>query len=171
MIDTEWSSLRSALIGSYDELVRRLTRRLKSADLARDALQNTYLRIERGGEIGPVDYPFGYVLQIATNLGLAQRRAEQRFLTGEEVEAALDVADDGPSPSQTAEAKSSLALLERTLERLPARRRAIFLAVWREHLPPADIAARYGLSVRKIYLELKSAREFCIDAMGELPKK
>jgi len=159
--EADWTVLRDALLGSYDDLTRRLTRRFRSSDLAHDALQDTYIRIEKGGSLGPVDHPLAYVLRIATNMARDRLRSDQRFVTANEIDAAFDIADEAPDPAQSAEARSDLAALERALSSLPARRQAIFLAAWKENLPPAAIAQRYGLSKRRINVELELAREHC----------
>ena len=81
------------------------------------------------------------------------------------MESVLHLVDEAPDPAREAEAKSDLAAIERALAKLPSRRRAILLAACKENLPSRLIAQRFGLSVRKIDMELKLAREFCA---GEL---
>ena len=46
MSDVDITTLRNLLLADYSGLDRRLTRRLGSADLASDVLQETYLRVE-----------------------------------------------------------------------------------------------------------------------------
>ncbi len=53
------------LLAGYEDFALWLTRRLGSSELARDALQETFLRLERGSEIGPVNSPKAYLLRIA----------------------------------------------------------------------------------------------------------
>ncbi len=171
MVDTGWNALRDVLVESYADLERRLTRRLRSSELARDALQDTYLRLERGGRIGPVAHPLGYVLRIAINLARDRQRAEKGLASAEQIEAAMDIPDEHPDPSRTAEAKADLAIVERTLATMTARRRAIFLAAWKEHLTSREIARRYDLSIRLIDLELKRAREQCAAALRKVSEK
>lgn len=171
MADAGWSTLRDLLIESYDDLFRKLTRRLRSSELAQEALQDTYLRLERGGQLGEVGHPAAYILRIATNLAHDRRRAERELATAEEIEAALEIADDRPDPATITEAKSELAVVERALEKMSLRRRAIFLAAWKEHLSSREIARKYDLSVRQINAELKRAREQCIVALRKASKK
>ena len=169
-MDADWSMLRDVLIESYDDLVRKLTRRLRSSDRAREALQDTYLRLERGGQMGKIDHPAAYVLRIAMNLAHDRQRTERELATAEEIEAALDVADDRPDPAQIAEARSDLAVVERALEKMSVRRRAIFLAAWKGHLSSREIARKYDLSVRQIDAELQRARVQCITAFRKVSK-
>jgi RNA polymerase sigma-70 factor (ECF subfamily) len=171
MADAEWSVLRDVLVRRYDDLLRQLVRRFRSPELAQDALQNAYLRIEQGGEIGAVAHPQAYIFRMASNLALAQKRSERRLLTAADIDAALDIADDAPNPAQAAETKSELEALDRALVDLPARQRAIFLALWKGHQSPVEIAKRFGLSSRKVYLELKAAREHCVDVLAKAAKR
>jgi len=62
--------LRNLLLSSYEDLANWLTRRLGSQELAREALQETYLRLERGNEIGPVHSPKAYLLRTAINIAI-----------------------------------------------------------------------------------------------------
>jgi RNA polymerase sigma factor (sigma-70 family) len=165
MSETEWNALRDALVNGYEDLARRLTRRLHSSELAREALQDTYLRLHRGGEIGQVDHPQRYVLRIATNLARDRQRSEQRRSVTSDLDGALAIPDDAPDPAHVAEAKSDLAALERAMATLPARRRAIFLAAWKENLPPGAIAQRYGIGKRRVHTELELARQHCAEAL------
>jgi RNA polymerase sigma-70 factor, ECF subfamily len=152
--------LRQLLVADYDELKKRLTRQLGSADLAGEALQDTFLRLE-GAEIGPVRRPAAYLARMALNIATNRRISENRRLTAAETEILLQVPDDAPDPARTAEARSDIEALKRALAELPARRREVFLAAWVEELPHSAIAERFGATVRTIQIELKHAVEHC----------
>ena len=81
--------LRDFMLQRYDDLKARLTRRLGCADMASDALQDTWLRLEGKDELGPVDSPGAYLLRMAVNVAVDQQRAENRRLTSSEAEALL----------------------------------------------------------------------------------
>jgi len=154
-------SLRAVLVKQYDHLVRQLERRLKSADLAQDALHDAYISLERGKEIRPLERPVGYLYRIAVNLARKKLRANQRLLSVAEIETEYDIADEAPDPAKVMEAVSELDAVKRALADLPERRRAILMAASQESLPSREIAKRFGLSVRKIDKELQLAREHC----------
>ena len=166
MGETARATLRQLLQLGYEDLRRRLAHRLGSAELAGEALQDTFIRLESAGAIGPVQNPSAYLFRIALNLGHNRRRAEARRLTGAETEALLELADDAPGPARIAEARSDVAALKRAIAELPARRRAIFLAAWRENVPHHAIADRFGLSLRTIQIELRHALEHCAARLG-----
>jgi RNA polymerase sigma-70 factor (ECF subfamily) len=161
MAETSQATLRHLLLAGYDDFVRWLTSRVGCAELARDAMQDAFLRLERSNDIGPVQNPRAYLLRMALNLASNRRLADSRHLTFIEVEALLEIADDAPDPIRTAEARSELDALKRALAELPVRRRDIFLAAWVEEIPHQEIAARFGVSVRTVQLELKQALEYC----------
>lgn len=161
-------TLRRVLLSRYDALRAKLTQRLGSAELAGDALQDTWLRLERGPQIGPVRDPFAYLIRIASNLAsnsrtLGQRRARLLDTYGE-----FSEVDETPDPERVAAARSEWDAVRRIIDGLSERRRAIFFAAWVEEASYEDIAARHGISVRTVQAELKRALEECA---AELQKK
>jgi RNA polymerase sigma-70 factor (ECF subfamily) len=165
------SLLRNFLVERYDHLITQLKQRLNSTELAHEALHDTYLRLERAKEIRAIDRPTGYLLRIALNLAYDRQRASARLLSVPEIETALNLVDEAPDPAREAEAKSSLQAVERALAKMPARRRAILVASFKENLPSKAIAQRFGLSVRKIDMELKEARDMCARELALRPNK
>jgi RNA polymerase sigma-70 factor (ECF subfamily) len=166
MSDATRSELQAMLVGGYAELRKRLERMLGSADLADDALQDTYLRLEAGQELHPVRSPRAYLLKMAFNMALSRRRTERRRMTVSEGEAILDSMDPSPGPEQVTLARSEMDALRRALTQMPERRRAMFLASWSEGLSNAEIADRFGLGVRMVQLELKAAADYCAAQLG-----
>jgi RNA polymerase sigma-70 factor (ECF subfamily) len=148
-------------VAGYDVLKGRLTRRLGSADLAGEALQDTFVRLQCAAEIGHVRSPHAYLARMAFNLATNRRVAEGRRLNVSGTETLLDIADDAPDAARAAEARSEIEALKRALAELPSRRRAIFLAAWVEEVPHAGIAERFDVSVRTVQIELRYALEHC----------
>lgn len=168
MADATRLQLRDLIRAQYNDLVRRLTRRLGSAEAAQEALHDTYLRLERGGVLGPVASPRAYLLRMATNLASNRRRADRRLLSAAEISELLDLADEAPGPERTAQARADVQRVLKALDGLPATRREIFLASWAERLPHPEIAARFGLHLRTVQKEVRRAelylREFFSEA-------
>ncbi|HEY4124886.1 MAG TPA: RNA polymerase sigma factor [Rhizomicrobium sp.] len=159
--ETKWALLRQVLVSKYDDIGRALTRKLGSRDLAAEALQDTFVRIERGGELGEVHNPRAYLVRMAMNIATDRRRAANRFLSVSEGEALLNFMDDAPGPDRVAEGRSDIYALERALSGLPDRRRAVFESAWIEGCSHTEIAQRFGLALRTVQQELKLAREHC----------
>lgn len=159
-------SLQEALVLSYDYLRKRLTRRLGSADLAGDVLHETYLKLssprsDDAAMIGPVRDPIPYILRAAINAALQRFNRDKPFVSLSDAKAALDIPDEMPLPSQSAEARFEIDSLQRALDELPPRQREILLASRIDGVPLREIAGRYGLSQRMVEIELKRAVAFC----------
>jgi RNA polymerase sigma factor (sigma-70 family) len=164
---TGLGALRDFMLGRYEELKRRLTLQLGSADLAGDALQDTWLRLEGGAEsAAPVQYPLSYLMRMATNAALDRLRAEGRFLGGAEVEQIFDsLSDPAPGPAQTAEARSEAQRLAVVLDEMPPRRRRILILIRVDEMPRQEVARRLGVSVSLVDRELRRAHEHVTERM------
>lgn len=167
MNKSDFLSLREFLARRYDDLKRRLTLHLGSADLAGDALQDTWLRLESGKESHePVQYPLSYLMRMATNSALDRLRAEKRFLSGDEVDQVLNtLADPMPGPAQTVEARSEAERLALVIQKMPLRRRHILILIRVDEMPRQEVADRLGVSLSLVDRELKRAHEYVIEQM------
>jgi RNA polymerase sigma-70 factor (ECF subfamily) len=170
MTDQALIAIRRLFIDRYEDLKARLTRRLGSADLAGDAMHNTWLRLARVESIGAVQSPGNYLLRIALNVAADQRRLEQRHVSAMEGETLLELPDDAPTPEEIILARSDLDAFKAIMDELPPRRRAIFLAARIGNVPRQEIADRLGVSRRLVAKELLLAHERCLARYKELKK-
>ena len=129
------ASLRALFLARYAQFRKHLHHRLGSEDLANDALQEAYLRVENSTVRSAVRYPSAYLFRIALNVAEDQRKSNARLLSVGEVEALYDMADEAADPARGAEARNELEALERALAELPRRRRAIVLAARVDEMP------------------------------------
>jgi RNA polymerase sigma-70 factor (ECF subfamily) len=158
--------LRSALSHDYESLTRRLTRCLGSSDLAREALHETFLRVEHVSDGVSLVSPADYLFRTAINVAKDKRKREGRPLSESEVASIGSVADDRPDPSAIAESRFELKELEKALAELPQRRRAVFIAAHVEQLSHSEIATRFGLNGRTIAFDLQYALEHLSRRLG-----
>lgn len=159
-------TLRSVLVQRYDDLVAMLARRLRSSDLASDALHDVYVHLGSAKEVPVVTNPMGFLFTAALNRARNRQRDDSRLVSAEPLGDAIDILiDEAPSPAQAAEAKSEFAIFERAFMELPPRRRAIFLASINGRLTSREIAQKIGLSKRRVDAELALAREHCARAL------
>lgn len=165
MIDDNISVLRDLLHAEYVDLDRRLTRRLGSPDLAAEALNETYLRLEGMSQIGPVRSPRAYLFRIALNIASDRRRAEKRHLTADQVDRLLDVPDDRPDAARVVEDRSEISLLRRAIAELPERRRRVLMLSRIDGMPSREIAALLEVTVRTVETDLKQALEQCAERL------
>jgi RNA polymerase sigma factor (sigma-70 family) len=164
--EATWTMLRLLLVDRYGEFKARLARRLGSTELAVEALQETWLRLERPGRPIALQRPDAYLFRIALNVAANRRDADRRRLALSEVEALRHIDDEEIDPERIAASRSEIAALIRALDELPPRCRAIFLAARSEGLPHKVIAARHGISTRMVERELKRALEHCSARLG-----
>ena len=165
MIGDSINTLRSLLLAEYADFDRRLTRRLGSPDLASEAINETYLRLEEARLIGPVRNPKAYLFRIALNIASDRRRAEKRRLTAEEVDSLLDIPDDRPDAARVIEDRSEASLLWRAIAELPERRHRVLLLSRIDGMPNREIAALLGVTVRTVETDLKQAIEHCAERL------
>lgn len=157
--------LRRLFVAGYSEIRARLRRRFGSEEVADDVLHETWLRVARMGDPGPVKSPMAYLLRIAANVAEDKRQANARLLDFVEVEELLHFADETAEPGRIAEARADIAAVERALAELPARRREIFLASRVSETPHQEIARRHGVSVRIVEREVKAALLHCAERL------
>ncbi|MDE1174713.1 MAG: sigma-70 family RNA polymerase sigma factor [Parvibaculaceae bacterium] len=159
MAETTWGTLRDLLADRYGELKARLTRRFGSEELASESLHETWLRLHRQGDVGPVQNPSAYLLRVAVNIAMDRLRFENRLARRSDVKAALEMADVAPGPAQEAEARAELQAVMAAIGELSGRTRAILVASRIEGLTHQMIADRLGISRRTVLYELKHAVE------------
>lgn len=162
MTDQALTSLRRLFVERYDDIKARLARRLGSSDLAGDTMQNTWLRLARTDDIGPVERPTNYLLRMALNVAADERRRERRHSNAVDIESVLELADEARNPEEVVLARSDLDAFARIMAELPERRRAIFLAARIGNVPRQEIADRLGVSRRLVAKELLLAHEHCV---------
>lgn len=162
--------LVSLLVSAYPDLKRRLAGRLGSADLANDALHDTYVRLHRAEIEGEVHNPRSYLMTMALNIASNSARSGARHLSAFEIETLIDIPDESPDPVRAAEARSELAAVDVALQGLPERRRRIFHRFWAEGATYKELSLENNVSERTIRHELllanrhvqRATEVFCI---------
>jgi RNA polymerase sigma-70 factor (ECF subfamily) len=168
MTETGWAALQQRLAMRYVSFKKRLTQYLGSANLAGDALQDTWLRLARGGDLTTVRNSDNYLYTMAVNIAHDHRRADGRYLTTSEVAILMEIPDVAPDAARTIEARSELAALMAIIDELPARQQAILVAAQIDGLPQRAIAERFGVSERFVRRELREAQAYCAERLEKL---
>lgn len=151
----ESRSLQRRLLDDYDFFVRRLQARLGSTDAAREAVHETFVKLESFTPASELQNPRGYIFRMAMNVASDQRRSANRLLQAGEADALLTVPDEAPDALRTVTARMEIEHIRRVLDRLPARRRAVFLDAWGRNLEHAEIARHYRVSLRTVQHDLQ----------------
>jgi RNA polymerase sigma-70 factor (ECF subfamily) len=138
-------------------LVRQLTRRTGSGDLARDVAQETFLGLLRmtPESLARIRQPEAYLWSVSTRLlgkwGTARARRERCAPTLELI------ADAVVDQVVTLEQRDILRRVERAVEKLKPRTREIFLAHRVDGLSYAEIAELTGLSIKGVEKQMSKA--------------
>jgi RNA polymerase sigma-70 factor (ECF subfamily) len=138
-------------------LVRQLTRKTGSRELACELANESFLRLLRmaPGDLSRIQHPEAFLRQISMNLLRDWVRAKT---LRERSRPALELASDQQLDQITAlESRDTLRRLERAMGKLKPRTREIFLAHRIHGFSYAEIAERTGLSVKGVEKQMSKA--------------
>ncbi len=146
-MDVGLAALRKSLVTHYDRLKRRLAARLGNDELASDALQDVYLKLDAVAAPDSVRQPEAYLYRMAFHIAVDYARSGDERLTSAETDEILGLTpDSAPGPAQITEDRQTLQVL---------------LAHRLDGTPQKDLALRYGISVRMVERELQKAQAYC----------
>ena len=130
-----------AFLDAHHAALLRTARALAGdAHTAEDLLQEVLLRASRRwGHIGELDRPIAYVRRMLVHETVSWRRRLTRLVFTAEP-------PDRAGPDDHAERVTERDALDRRLDRLPARQRAVLVLRYYEGLGDDDIAATLGCS-------------------------
>jgi RNA polymerase sigma-70 factor (ECF subfamily) len=170
MSETTRLLLKNLLVSRYATLRRRLEFFIGSKEGATDALQDTWVRLETMPEVGPVANADSYLLRMATNAVIDQRRRTHRevYLEAEEIEHLFEVEDELADPERIVAARHKVDALIDILGGLTPRRQEILLAARVDGQLNTEIAKRLGISLRLVERELSEALKHCNVRMLEM---
>ena len=139
-----------------------------------DVVQETYARLLRARERGPIESPRGLLFATARNAArdlLRRRAVAQTFPITETDE--LHVFDDAPDVSETVSRRQETDLLGAAIAELPPRCREILVLRKFENLSHREIAQRLGIAEHTVEAQLTKALHRCEDffARHGLPPK
>ena len=161
MKDGGLASLRKSLVTHYDRLKRRLSARLGNDELAGDALQDAYLKLDGVAAPEAVRQPEAYIYRMAFHIAADYARSGDERLTRAEADEILGLtrrrARSGPDrggPAGAADPDAGAGAHAGAPARDPAGG-----APGRRHAK--ELAARHGISVRMVERELQHAQAYC----------
>lgn len=161
MAEGSLAMLRQLLVERYDDLRGRLVRRLASEDDANDTLHEIYLRLDRTEAVVDVRSPTAYLVRMAINIVTDRKRSEGRQGERIDIDTVLDLMDETPGQERILEGREAFQALQRAMQALTPRQRAILIASKLDHVPRTEIARRLKISRRLVHDELKKALEIC----------
>lgn len=149
------SDFDAFFVDHYERLVRSLTAMTGDRELARDSVQDAFVKASgRWRRISRYDDPVGWVRRVAINRSRDLHRAEQRRRKREQRVAS---GDDTGEPDRTADLAGALHL-EELFATLPGQQRRVASLFYVESLSVAEIAAALSLSPGAVKYHLNRAR-------------
>lgn len=129
-----------------------------------DIVQETYARMLRARERGPIDSPRGLLFATARNAArdLLRRRATAHTFPITEIEESC-VFDEAPSVAEHVSRRQEADLLSAAIAELPPRCREILVLRKFENLSHREIAQRLGISEHTVEAQLTKALHRCAD--------
>jgi RNA polymerase sigma factor (sigma-70 family) len=155
------ATLRDALVDRYIHLRDRLAARLGSQDLAGEALHETWLKLQDGGELAPVADPDAYLYRAAINTASNLATSRRRVLGDAEIKDLMNLEDEAPGPERIAIGRSELAHVWQVIGELTARQRHVFIESFTGTASHEELAEQHGVSVRMIQMDLREAILHC----------
>ncbi len=163
MGEKDRATLLRTIVEQYASLAAYLTRRFGSPSVAADAVQDTYLRLQRVEAVPDIVNPRAYVFRAADMMAREQLRREGRH----PLEAlAEDHPLDAPQADVQLHHKQRLRRLAQAVDELPPRCRQVFLLNKFEGLDYGAIATRLGISRSAVEKHMMKALAHCRDRVG-----
>ncbi len=168
--ETVQDELLSVYLRQWLSLRTQLRKRVGSADLADDALQETWIRVSGMKDPPAVGNKQAFLLRIASNIAIDLIRRERRHHSHCIADEALltAIADTAPSPEVIAVDRDQLRALVGALMRLPERPRSALLMNRCDGLSHREIAARLDVSESMVAKYLAQGLRHCRDAFRRL---
>ncbi|HEY7617710.1 MAG TPA: RNA polymerase sigma factor [Terriglobales bacterium] len=159
----------SALFETYhDRIYRYVLRMVRDSGEAEDLTQDTFLRAYRGRDsLRDPEAVRGWLYRIATHVCLdrLRQRKPQVSIDSEEGEQAKSMASPSPSVLEISERKETSACVQRCLDFLPDKYRAVILLREAHNLTAAEIALLLRLKVTTVKMRLHRARRMLQQVM------
>jgi RNA polymerase sigma-70 factor, ECF subfamily len=146
----------------HDRIYRYVLRMVKNSAEAEDLTQDTFLRAyDRQNTLRDPLAVRGWLYQIATHLCLDRLRQRKQQVSMDSEEGAAQVApiaSGSPSSAEIAEREETSACVQRCLDFLPDKYRAVILLHEAHSLTAAELAELLGVTVTTAKIRLHRAR-------------
>lgn len=148
----------------FHSIIGLLSAKARSTSLDEDGVQDAALRLISRDRALEVHHPITYLRRVATNVAIDQYRRERARGGGRSVP--LEDAYDAPALAYPADQESAL-LLKQVILGLPPLYRDVFILNRFMGMTYAEIAAKYGLSVKAVEYRMHRALALCEEALRD----
>lgn len=167
MTERTFPSLAQAVEAYYEELRRFVLRRTRSASLADDVVQETWIRARATAAVMPAN-PRAYLYRMAGNLAVDRLRRDRAVADRTTGDAGIErMACPAPAPDRVMQARQELAILSDAVRRLPPKCRTVFLLYRGHGLTMRQIAVRLGISEKTVEKHIARAMVACRRTLRE----
>ncbi len=129
-----------------------------------DMVQDSFVRLLRAREAGPIACVRGYLFTIARNAANAVLRRPRVFAANPVTDpAVLRIAEEGPGVVEKVSTAQEVALLLDAIDALPARCREIFILRKLQGVAQKEIARRLGLSEQTVQVQVARGARKCAE--------
>ena len=146
----------------HDRIYRYVLSFVKNPAEAEDLTQDTFLRVYRHGEsLRDPEAVRGWLYRIATHVCLDRLRQRKALVSLDNVEGEGHVklpVSESPSPLEISERKETSACVQRCLDFLPDKYRAVILLHEAHSLTAPEIADLLGVTLTTVKIRLHRAR-------------
>lgn len=150
------------------ELRRYLHSRLHNAEDVADFMQECFLRLLRYVEVHDEPDLERLMFRIANNLLTDNWRAARAHHEREHVPlTGVDLVNESPSQERHVAAEQRLARLKAVIDELPPKCRAVFVFSRIEGLSHAEIAEKFGISIKAVEKHITKALAACREKVGD----
>lgn len=150
------------------ELRRYLHSRLHNTEDVADFMQECFLRLLRYVEVHDEPDLERLMFRIANNLLTDKWRAAHAHHEREHVPlTSVDLVNEAPSQERHVAAEQRLARLKAVIDELPPKCRAVFVFSRIEGLSHADIAEKFGISIKAVEKHITKALAACREKVGD----
>lgn len=168
------------LVAHYSDLRRQLTRDLRDPHHAADIAQSSFERVyaqalkSRGGtsgdtrDAGGIESPRALLFRVARNLCIDEARHRKVAQEWVGTHAVIGTQQAAPSSEFILAQQRVLARVVETMEKLPPRRREVFLLFRAYGYTRAEIAERLGITEMAVAKHLLRATIDCSRVFAEL---
>lgn len=166
-------SLESIFLETRWDLERIVRRRVRSADVVADLVQDVYLKCHRATlDFADRQEARAYLLRMASNLAIDHERVEgRRSAILSEMAPAYDMFDNqASSPEAFAMADDRVRQIETVLASLPGLTRQMFILVRLHGMTHKEVADKLGVSKSLVDKYMVQALLRCRDSLGGLDK-
>ena len=148
------------------ELIRFIARKLGTAEMAEDILQDAYLRLQHYPTLTEIENPRAFIFRIVANLVIDyQRKCSQRMVHENDEEVLHSLVDNNAEPDEQCLTLQRLDIINLALAQLPDKCREAFYLHRIEGYSHTEIAQQLQISPSMVAKHLFKAMTHCRDRL------